>query len=95
MLLDGKGTEYSEVNMALSAAILLLGNHFEKIKQLFDNLGKPKITDSAFTDLCKIHIYPVIDDWWKCMQETMFNDIGDKPIALSADGSAYSPCFSA
>ena len=47
-----------------------------------------------------MHIHPVIDDWWKGMQETMFSDVGDiwpsaeRAIALSVDGRADSPGFS-
>lgn len=95
MLRDSKGTEFSEVNVALSAAILFSGNHYEKIKRLFDCLNMPIVTDGTFTDLSKVHVYPVIDDWSQCMQEALFSFIGDKPIALAGDGRADSPGFSA
>ncbi len=94
MLSDTKGDEFSEVNIALSAGILLSGNHYEKIKRLFGFLNVPIVTNSTFTDLRNIHVYPVLEDWWNCMQETLFAIIGNNDIALSADGRTDKPGFS-
>lgn len=95
MMYDGKGDEFSEVNIALSTAMLLSGNHFDKIARLFAFLNMPLISDTTFRDLCSVHVNPVIDSWWQSMQQTLLAKIGDKPIAISSDGRTDSPGFSA
>jgi hypothetical protein len=94
-LFDAKGDIFSEINVALSAAVLLSGNHFDKIVKLFHCLCIPIISDVTFRDLCAAHLYDVISHWWTAMQSVLLRDLKDKEVDLCGDGRSDSPGFSA
>jgi hypothetical protein len=92
---DAKQTNFSEINLMLSAAILLSGNHFSKIERLFEMFSIPMFSKITYTDLCNLYIYHVIANWVKSMQSVLFEHIGESDVAIAGDGRADSPGFCA
>jgi hypothetical protein len=95
LLHDVKKAEFTEINVMLSAAILLSGNNFNKIQRLFEFLSIPLFSRMTYSDICSLYIHPVIANWQQCMQQVLFKHIGNGVVALSGDGRADSPGFCA
>ena len=82
-------------NIQAAASLLFTGNNFTKISLFTKTLSLVFFSSSTFHKYQRKSLAPVIHNWWKDMQEDMFQVLGQQPVVVAGDGQMDSPGFSA
>ncbi|XP_075699136.1 uncharacterized protein LOC142664084 [Rhinoderma darwinii] len=82
-------------NLILSSGIVLSGNNFVKIKNLFHIINMFMISESTHYHNQPKFVLPMIHEKWKQEQRELILSIGSSAICLAGDGQSDSPGFSA
>ncbi|KAM4617354.1 uncharacterized protein O3C94_021392 [Discoglossus pictus] len=76
-----------------SAALLFSGCNFIDVKQMFNFLGVPFISENTYSIYQKKIIFPTIDRHWKRDRQSTIQSLQGKPLALVGDGQSSSKGF--
>jgi hypothetical protein len=77
-------------NAVISAAIVLSGNNYAKIAQLFRIAGLTFISSSAFLRIQRHAVCPAVQQYWDTMKAKV---ISKKSTPLIIAGREFSMCF--
>lgn len=88
-------TRYRNANVGIVAAAMVAPIPYVELEAFSKSLGLAMFSKRSFIRIAKTHVYPVIDNAYTQMQDTLYNEIPNKPLALSMDGYFDSPGFTA
>ena len=65
-------------NLQVAAAILLSGNSFFKIEKMARFMGLSFFSDATFFRMQRLHLIPVVNEWWSWQREQILKEFLDK-----------------
>ena len=82
-------------NLLTAASLLFSGNNFTKISLFSKCMSLAFFSPPTFHQYQRKYLIPLVNSWWKDMQERMFSVLVNQPVVLAGDGQMDSPGFSA
>ena len=78
-------------NVQVASAILISGNNYNKISQLFNFSSLTFMNHTTFYRYQRKLFFPVITEWWIWMRRSIINELSEQPVVLAGDGQCDSP----
>ena len=78
-------------NVQVASAILISGNNYNKISQLFNFSSSTFMDHTTFYRYQRKLFFPVIKEWWIWMRRSIINELSEQPVVLAGDGQCDSP----
>ena len=95
LLCQKRGQNVYVNTILLAPGVIISGNNYEKVANLFNFLGVGFVAPATFTRLQRICIIPEIEEYWKKMKNEIWSLLSSETIILCGDGRMDSPGHSA
>ena len=95
ILCEKKGQKVFVNTLLMASSILITGNNFEKVKDLFKFLGIGFLSASTFHRIQRNYVVPEISLTWEEMKREIWLVLGKEALILCGDGRSDSPGHSA
>ncbi|XP_069801268.1 uncharacterized protein [Dendropsophus ebraccatus] len=82
-------------DLIVASAVLLSGNTFVKVKQMFHLINFIGICDDAYYRFQRNVMFPTIDNCWMEEQKRLISELGKRPVCVVGDGQCDTPGHSA
>ena len=73
-------------NLLAAAALLFSGNNYTKISLFSKFMSLSFFSSSTFHQYQRKYLVPLIQSWWKDMQDRVFSGLCNQPVVVSGDG---------
>ncbi|PIK61631.1 hypothetical protein BSL78_01449 [Apostichopus japonicus] len=82
-------------NLLIAAGTVLSGNSIHKTMHFFKAMSLKCITKDTFYRVQRLYVSPVVENYWKGMQQVILSSFLDHPVTMAGDGRCDSPGHSA
>ena len=95
VLCEKRGQKVFVNTLLMASSILITGNNFEKVNDLFKFLGIGFLSASTFHRIQRNYVVPEVSSTWEEMKKEIWLVLGKESLILCGDGKSDSPGHSA